>query len=109
MDKQRRKKIDVLDVQPAPVSGEQIGTAVLEWQLAPDKTILAVAHPRPPLEAAVEISFRVIDDKALSSLVATISTDCGFKIPARVAPERVRPKIKPYCKERRAMHAEPSR
>src|SRR5215204_2380022 len=38
-----------------------------ESQLAPDKTILAVADPLPPLEAAVEISFRVIDDKALSS------------------------------------------
>jgi len=40
--------------------------------LAPDKTILAVADPLPPLEAAVEISFRVIDDEALSSLVTTI-------------------------------------
>src|SRR5215218_1716222 len=86
MDKQRREKIDVLDVQPTAVSGEQIGTTILEWQLEPDKTILAVAGPLPPLEAAVEISFRVIDNEALSPFVATISADCCFKIGAGVAP-----------------------
>src|SRR5215204_5086512 len=80
-----------------------------ESQLAPDKTILAVADPLPPLKAAVEISFRVIDDKTLSSLVATISTDCGFKIPACVTPERVRPKVKSDREERRATQTELSR
>src|SRR5215216_2329499 len=109
MSKQRREKIDVLYIQPAPVTGEQIGTTVFEWQSAPDNTILAVADPLPPLKAAVEISSRVIDDKALSSLVATISTDCGFKIPARVTPERVRPKVKTDREERRATQTEPSR
>jgi hypothetical protein len=77
--------------------------------LAPDETILAVADPLPPLEAAVEISSGVIDDEALSSLVAMISTNCRFKIAARVAPERVRPEIKPYREERRATQVEPSR
>src|SRR5215211_5465471 len=108
MDKQRREKIDVLDVQPARVTGEQIGATVFEWQLVPDKTILAIADPLPPLEAAVKISSSIIDDEALSSLVATISTDCCFKIPARVAPERVRPEVKSYCEKRRTTQVEPS-
>jgi hypothetical protein len=109
MDKQRRKEIDVLDVQPTAVTGEQIATTVFEWQLEPDKTILAVAGPLPPLEAAIEISCRVVDDEALSSLVASISTNCCFKVPAGVAPECVRPEVKPYCEERRAPRVESSR
>jgi hypothetical protein len=52
MDKQRRKEIDILNVQPTAVTGEQIATPVFEWQLEPDNTILAVAGPLPPLEAA---------------------------------------------------------
>ena len=69
MDEQRRNEIDVLDVQLTAVTGEQIATAVFEWQLGPDKTVLAVAASLPPLEAAVEISSRVVDDEALSSSV----------------------------------------
>ena len=81
MDKQRRKEIDVLDVQPTAVTGQQIATTVFEWQLGPDKTILAVAGPLPPLEAALEISSRVVDDEALSSSVVLISTDSCLKVP----------------------------
>jgi len=109
MDEQRRKEIDVLDVQPTAVTGEQIATTVFEWQLGPDKTVLAVAGPLPPLETALEISSRVVNDEALSSLVACISTDCCFKVPAGVAPERVRPEVEPYCEQRRATRIEPSR
>src|SRR5215216_1476362 len=109
MGKQRREKIDVLYVQPAPVTGEQIGTTIFEWQLAPYDTTIAVAGPLPPLKGAVEISPRVIDHEALSSLVATISADRCFEIGAGVAPECVRREVKPYCEERRATQVEPSR
>jgi hypothetical protein len=83
MDKQRRKEIDILDVQSTAVTGEQVATTIFEWQLGPDNTILAVAGPLPPLEAALEISPRVVDDEALSSLVVSISTDCCFQGPRR--------------------------
>ena len=74
MDEQRRNEIDVLDVQLTAVTGEQIATAVSNGSW-PDKTILAVAASLPPLEAAVEISSRVVDDEALSSsVVASLLT-----------------------------------
>jgi hypothetical protein len=81
MDKQRRKEIDVLDVHPTAVTGEHIATTVLEWQLGPDKTILAVAGPLPPLEAAVEISSRVVDDEALTpTLQCNRVSFCGSAV-----------------------------
>ena len=93
VDEQRRNEIDVLDVQLTGVTGEQIAAAVFEWQLGPDQTILAVAGPLPPLEAALEISSRVLDDEALSSSVALIFAHGCFEIPTTVAPERVRSEV----------------
>ena|SRR6516225_10237974 len=78
-------------------------------KLGPDKAIPAVARPLPPFEAAVEISSRVVDDEALSSLVASTSADGCLKVPACVAPQRVRPEVKPYREQRRATRIEPSR
>ena len=109
MDKQRRKQIDVLDVQPTAVTDQQIGTTIFEWEFGTDKTILAVAGPLPPLETSVEFASRVIDDEALSSSIAVILTHSCFKIPTAVAPERVRPEVEPYCEERRATQVESSR
>jgi hypothetical protein len=109
MDKQRRKEIDILYVQPTAATGEQIATTVFEWQLRPDKTILAIAGPVPPLEAALEISSRVVNDQTLASSVVPISADSCLKVPHGIPSKRVRPEVKRYCEERRATHVEPSR
>src|SRR5215510_16326347 len=102
MDEQRREEVDVLDVQLATATGEQIATTVFEGQLTPDKTILALCGSLPPLEIAVERSSRVVDDETLPALVASTITDCCLKVPAGIAPERVRPQVKPNSEERRA-------
>src|SRR5262245_20647740 len=102
MREQRRKEVDVLDVQLAAATGEHIATTVSERQLISDKTIPAVSASLPPLKTAVELSSRVIDDEALPSLVVSTIADRCFEVPAGVASERVRPEVEPYSEERRA-------
>jgi hypothetical protein len=109
MREQRREKIDVLNVNGAPAANEQIGTTVLEWQLALHETIISVPAPLPPIEAAIKVSCAIVDDEALSSLIPYVSTDGGLKISTSVTPKRVRPEVKSYSEERRATRAEPSR
>ena len=100
----------VLDVKLAAASGEQIATPVLEGELRPpDKTILAVAGPLPPFESPVEIPSRVVDDEALTSLIAPANADRCFKVPAAVAPQSIRPEVKPYGEQRRTARVQPSR
>jgi hypothetical protein len=108
MDKQGRKEIDILDVQPTAVTGEEVAATVCEWQLGPDKTIPAVARPLPPLEAALEISSRVVNDQASAASMVPISADGCLKVRQGVTPKRVRPEVKPYGEERRATRIEPS-
>jgi len=91
---------------PLPVSRSL--PVVFERELSPpDKMILAVAGPLPPFESAVEIPSPVVDE--LPSLVAPTPADGCFKVPAAVAPQSVRPEIKPYCQQRRAARVQPSR
>src|SRR5262249_32510431 len=109
MDKQRREEIDVLDIQLATVTGEQIATTVLEWQFAADARILAVGGPLPPFEVPVKVSSRVVDHEALSSLVTTTSTDRCLEVSQRVPSQRVGSEIETDREERRATRIEPSR
>jgi len=103
VDKQRRKEIHVLDVELAAASSEQIATAAFERESTSlDETMLPVLRPLPPLKIAVELSSCVVDDETLPPLVPSTITDCCFKVPEGIAPERIRPEVEPYSEERGA-------
>src|SRR6476620_8903748 len=103
MDEKGSKQVDVLDVQPAAAASEKIAAAVFEWQLGLHNTMLA--RFLPPIKIAVEVSLCVIEHQTLPARIALVFRKRCREVSQSVAPQRVRPQVEPYRKQRRTTSA----
>src|SRR5262245_46478869 len=70
MDEKGSKHVDVLDIQPAAATYEQIGAAVFEWQLGLHDTM--VARFLPPIKISVEIPLRIVEHQTSPARIALV-------------------------------------
>src|SRR5262249_15767034 len=84
MDEQGSKQVDVLDVQPAAATSEEIAPAVFEWQLALHKTMLV--RFLPSIKISVEVPLCIVEHQTSPARVVLVFRKRCREVSQSVAP-----------------------
>src|SRR5437762_14051053 len=94
MDEKGSKQVDVLDVQPAAATREQIAAAVFKWQLGLHNAMLPGCLP--PIKISVEVALCIVEHQTFPARIVSVSHKGCREVSQSVAPQRIRPQVEPY-------------